>query len=89
MRASIRALFRRAWDSPAQDDLFPRLRPAHGPKTVVLSYRLWHSVFGGDRELMDRHPAEERALHCDWRDPEGATTPMNADVYTALQRAAR
>ena len=24
----------------------------HGQKTVVLSYRLWHSVFGGDRELM-------------------------------------
>lgn len=58
----------------------------HGPKTVVLSYRLWHSVFGGDRELMGqtiRLKSEPYTVIGVM--PEGATTPMNADVYTALQ----
>ena len=58
----------------------------HGPKTAILSYALWHSIFGADRNLIGQ------AIHLKGEPytvigilPEGATTPLNADVYTALQ----
>jgi predicted permease len=58
----------------------------HGPKTAILSYALWRTTFGADRNLIGQ------AIHLKGDPytvigvlPEGATTPLNADVYTALQ----
>jgi predicted permease len=57
-----------------------------GPKTAILSYALWRNTFGADRNLIGQ------AIHLKSEPytvigilPEGATTPLNADVYTALQ----
>jgi predicted permease len=58
----------------------------HGAKTVILSYRLWQSEFGGDSGLLGqtiRLKSEPYTVIGVL--PEGATTPLNADVYTALQ----
>ena len=58
----------------------------HGPKAVILSYGLWRSAFGanpdivGSAILLKGEPYTVIGLL-----PEGATTPLNADVYTALQ----
>ncbi|WP_353069744.1 ABC transporter permease [Tunturibacter empetritectus] len=60
----------------------------HGPKTVILSYNLWHSAFGtnasilGQPILLKGEPYTVIGVL-----PEGATTPLNADLYTALQPA--
>jgi macrolide transport system ATP-binding/permease protein len=57
-----------------------------GPKTVVLSYALWRTVFGanpnvlGQAVLLKGEPYTIIAVL-----PESATTPLNADLYTALQ----
>jgi len=57
-----------------------------GPKAVILSYNLWHSVFTSDRNLIGQ------TIHLKGEPytvigilPEDATTPLNADLYTALQ----
>jgi macrolide transport system ATP-binding/permease protein len=57
-----------------------------GPKAVILSYNLWHSVFASDRNLIGQ------TIHLKGESyavigilPEDATTPLNADLYTALQ----
>ncbi len=57
-----------------------------GPKAVILSYNLWHSNFGSDRNLIGQ------TIHLKGEPytvigilPQGATTPLNADLYTALQ----
>jgi predicted permease len=58
----------------------------HGPKTAILSYALWRNLFGGDRGLLGqaiRLKGEPYTVIGVL--PEGATTPVNADVYTALQ----
>jgi predicted permease len=58
----------------------------HGPRTVILSYRLWQGVFGGDRALLGqtiRLKGEPYTVIGVL--PDGATTPLNADLYTALQ----
>jgi predicted permease len=58
----------------------------NGPKTAILSYRLWQNDFGGDRGLLGqtiRLKSEPYTVIGVM--PEGATTPLNADVYTALQ----
>jgi predicted permease len=58
----------------------------HGPKTAILSYRLWRSTFAGDRGLLGQsirlkgEPYTVIGIL-----PEGVTTPFNADVYTSLQ----
>ena len=58
----------------------------HGPKSAILSYGLWHSTFGADRNLIGQsillkgEPYTVIGVL-----PEGAITPLNADVYTALQ----
>jgi predicted permease len=58
----------------------------HGPKTVILSYRLWQGVFGGDRGLLGQTiKLKSEPYTVIGVMPEGATTPLNADVYTALQ----
>jgi predicted permease len=58
----------------------------HGPKTAILSYALWHTVFGanpnvlGQAMLLRGEPYTITGVL-----PESATTPLNADVYIALQ----
>ncbi|HEV2205212.1 MAG TPA: ADOP family duplicated permease, partial [Candidatus Acidoferrales bacterium] len=57
-----------------------------GPKVAILSFRLWRSVFGEDPNILGKsidlkgEPFTVVGVLAD-----GAVTPMNADVYTALQ----
>jgi predicted permease len=58
----------------------------HGPNAVILSYSLWRNVFGGDRSIVGQ------AIQLKGEQymvigilPQGATTPLDAGVYTALQ----
>jgi len=58
----------------------------NGPKSAILSYDLWHSTFGGDRNLLGRSILLKGELYTVIGVlPEGAETPINADLYTALQ----
>jgi predicted permease len=58
----------------------------HGPKTAILSYGLWRTTFAGDRNIVGQsillkgEPYTVIGIL-----PQGATTPLNADLYTALQ----
>jgi len=58
----------------------------HGPKVVILTYSLWHNLFGGDRGILGQaillkgEPYTVIGVL-----PQNATTPANADLYTALQ----
>jgi predicted permease len=58
----------------------------HGPKAAILSYSLWRNTFRanpnilGQAMLLKGEPYTVIGVL-----PEGATTPLNADVYTALQ----
>jgi predicted permease len=58
----------------------------HGPKSVILSYGLWRNSFGSDSKILGRsillkgEPYTVIGIL-----PEGVTTPLNADLYTALQ----
>jgi len=58
----------------------------HGPKAVILSYGLWRNSFGADSNILGRaillkgEPYVVIGIL-----PEGVTTPLNADLYTALQ----
>lgn len=58
----------------------------HGPKAVILSYALWRKVFGADPNLIGQ------VVHLKGEPytvigilPERQVTPLNADLYTALQ----
>ncbi len=59
---------------------------AHGPKAAILSYNLWRNTFGSNPNLVGQaivlkgEPYTVIGVL-----PEGATTPLNADLYTALQ----
>ena len=59
---------------------------AHGPMTAILSYSLWRNTFGSDSNVLGRairlkgEPYTVIGVL-----PEGTTTPLNADLYTALQ----
>ncbi len=59
---------------------------AHGPKAAILSYSLWRNTFGSDPNLVGQaillkgEPYTVIGVLS-----EGATTPLNADLYTALQ----
>jgi predicted permease len=58
----------------------------HGTKAVILSYGFWRNAFGSDRNVLGqaiRLKGEPYAVIGVL--PEGATTPLNADLYTALQ----
>jgi predicted permease len=58
----------------------------HGPKSVILSYNLWHTAFHDDHTLIGqpvRLKGEPYTIIGVL--PQGATTPLNADLYTALQ----
>jgi predicted permease len=58
----------------------------HGPKTAILSYGLWRNSFSSNPNILGRsillkgEPYVVIGIL-----PEGATTPLNADLYTALQ----
>lgn len=58
----------------------------HGPKAAILSYSLWRNVFGADPGILGQsillrsEPYTVVGVL-----PQGATTPLNADVYTPLQ----
>ena len=58
----------------------------HGPRTAILSYALWRTAFGGNPNVPGRavllkgEPYTIIGVL-----PENATTPLNADLYTALQ----
>jgi predicted permease len=58
----------------------------HGPKTAILSYGLWRNIFGSDRNISGKNillkgePYTVVGVL-----PEGAITPFDADLYTALQ----
>ncbi len=60
-------------------------RPS-GPKAAILSYNLWHTAFGAAPDLIGQ------VIHLKGEPytvigilPQGQVTPLNADLYTALQ----
>jgi predicted permease len=58
----------------------------HGPRAAILSYGLWRTVFEGNRDVVGKTfllKGEPYAIIGVL--PENATTPLNADLYTALQ----
>jgi predicted permease len=58
----------------------------HGPKTVILSYALWRTVFGAHSNVLGQAVLLKGEPHTIIGVlPESATTPLNADLYTALQ----
>ncbi len=58
----------------------------HGPKAAILSYSVWHNIFGSNREILGQsillkgEPYTVIGVL-----PDGVTTPLNSGVYTALQ----
>jgi macrolide transport system ATP-binding/permease protein len=58
----------------------------HGPNAAILTYSLWRNVLGGDPRVLGAfiqlkgEPYTVIGIL-----PRGATTPLNADIYTALQ----
>jgi predicted permease len=58
----------------------------HGPKSAILSYSLWRNTFASNPKILGQgillkgEPYTVIGVL-----PEGATTPLNADLYTALQ----
>ncbi len=58
----------------------------HGPNTALLSYGLWHSLFSEDRNILGQAILLKGAPYTVIGVlPQVATTPLNADVYTAIQ----
>ena len=61
----------------------------HGPNAAILSYGLWRSAFAGDLQVTGQSILlKGEAYTVIGVLPEGAVTPLNADLYTAL-RASR
>jgi predicted permease len=58
----------------------------HGPNTAILSYGVWQKTFAADSNILGHsillkgEPYTVIGVL-----PEGATTPLNADLYTAIQ----
>jgi predicted permease len=58
----------------------------HGPKAAILSYSLWRNLFGSDLSILGQaillrgEPYTVIGVL-----PQGATTPSDAEIYTALQ----
>src|SRR6266853_3785524 len=58
----------------------------HGPKAAILSYSLWRNTFSSDQNILGQaillkgEPFTVIGVL-----PEVATTPLNADLYTAIQ----
>jgi putative ABC transport system permease protein len=57
-----------------------------GPRTAILTYALWRSAFGGSSNVVGQPVLLKGEPHTIIGVlPEGAFTPLDADVYTALQ----
>jgi macrolide transport system ATP-binding/permease protein len=58
----------------------------HGPKVVILSYGLWRNTFGSNPNILGQSiQLKGEPYTVIGVLPEGSTTPLNADLYTALQ----
>jgi predicted permease len=58
----------------------------HGPQAAILSYSLWHTLFGADRNILGRPILLKGTPYTVIGVlPQDVTTPSNADLYTALQ----
>jgi len=58
----------------------------HGPEATILSYDLWRNTFGADANIVGQAVLLKSELHTVIGVlPEGATTPLNADLYMAIQ----
>jgi predicted permease len=58
----------------------------NGPKAVMLSYDLWRSILGGEPSIVGQAiRLKSESYTVIGVLPEGAQTPLNADLYTALQ----
>jgi len=58
----------------------------HGPKAVILSYRLWQTAFGSNPNILGQSvQLRGETYPIIGVLPEGVSTPLNADLYTALQ----
>ena len=58
----------------------------HGPNTALLSYGLWHNLFGGDPNILGQAILLKGAPYTVIGVlPQGAATTLNADLYTAIQ----
>jgi len=59
---------------------------SQGPRTAILSYALWQTAFGGNPNVLGQAVLLKNEPHTIIGVlPERATTPLNADIYTALQ----
>ncbi len=57
----------------------------HGPRTAILSYALWRTAFGGNRNVLGQTVLLKGELYTIIGVlPENANTPFNADVYVVL-----
>jgi predicted permease len=57
-----------------------------GPKTAILSYDVWRNTFASSRDILGRTILLKGELYTVIGVlPEGATMPLSADVYTAIQ----
>lgn len=58
----------------------------HGPKNVILSYGLWRNTFGSNRNILGQSILlKSEPYTVIGVLPEGVATPLNADLYMALQ----
>jgi macrolide transport system ATP-binding/permease protein len=58
----------------------------HGPKSVILSYGLWHTTFKANPNILGQPILlKGESYTVIGVLPQGAVTPLNADVYTSLQ----
>ncbi len=58
----------------------------NGPKVAIVSYTVWRNTFGADPNIVGRSVLLKGApYNIVGVLPERAVTPMNADIYTALQ----
>jgi macrolide transport system ATP-binding/permease protein len=59
---------------------------SHGPRVTIISYALWQAAFGGNPNLLGQAVMlKGESYTIIGVLPEHATTPLNADLYTALQ----
>ncbi len=58
----------------------------HGPKVAIVSYTVWRNTFGTDPHIVGRSVLLKGEPYTIVGVlPDRAVTPMNADIYTALQ----
>jgi len=58
----------------------------HGPNAAILSYGIWRNIFQGDPNIVGQVIHLKGQLYTVVGVlPQGATTPLNADLYTPLQ----